>query len=227
MGLPVAGWTQQRFAIVHTSTPIDQQTATSPYQQWRAFFSELEQLGFAEGKNIVVERYYGEGRTDRYAELAKEVVRRNPDVIFTNTVRLMKDFKSATETIPVVGVASDPVAAGLASSLAKPGGNLTGVATDAGYEMMEKRFALLRELLPSVIRIAFLGPKAFWELHSHATFKNRLGARASSSSTGRSKARSTDRSTLACLQPYLRNAFRRWSLAAQGKTSPIDKRSSN
>src|SRR5262245_59044588 len=87
-----------RLAVVHPSTHVVEQSTTGPHQQWRAFFTELERSGFVEGKSLIVERYSGEGRSDRYAELAKGVVARRPDVIFTATVRLLWIFKNANET---------------------------------------------------------------------------------------------------------------------------------
>jgi putative ABC transport system substrate-binding protein len=133
-----------------------------PHAQWRAFFAELERLGFTEGHNFEVERYSGEGRSDSYAELAQHIVSRNPDVIFAMTTRVVQNLAKVTNTIPIVGVTSDPVVAGLVSSLSRPGGNVTGV-TDPGYEIWGKRFEILRELLPNATRFGLLHPKAFFQ----------------------------------------------------------------
>jgi ABC-type uncharacterized transport system substrate-binding protein len=153
----------QRIAIVHPSNPIAALGTSGDLQHWRAFFRELERLGFSEGKNLLVERYSGEGQIDHYEELAKQVVSRAPDLIVTASAGMIRHFRSATETIPIVGVTSDPVAFGLTPSLPRPEGNITGVVTDAGFEIWQKRIALLKEAVPSVGRIGFLATRAVVE----------------------------------------------------------------
>jgi putative ABC transport system substrate-binding protein len=111
----------------------------------------------------VVERYSADGRTDHYAELAREVIGRNPDLVFANTSLLVRAFKEATATVPIVGVTADPVAYGLVASLARPGGNLTGVSADAGVGIWAKRLEVLREALPAASRVGFLTYRASWE----------------------------------------------------------------
>jgi putative ABC transport system substrate-binding protein len=123
---------------------------------FKGLFGELRRLGYIEGQNLIVERYSGEGKTAHYAELASEVVRQQPDVILTNASRMVRNFKAATTTIPIVGIIADPVAYGLVDSFARPGGNITGVTTDAGLEILSKRLALLRELIPAASRVGFL-----------------------------------------------------------------------
>jgi putative tryptophan/tyrosine transport system substrate-binding protein len=98
-------------------------------------FEELTRLGYVEGRNVVVERYSGEGRTENYPELARRVVSSMPDLIFIVTGRLTRFFKEATATIPIVAVSGDPIAFGLTTSLARPEGNITGVVVDAGKEI--------------------------------------------------------------------------------------------
>jgi len=78
-------------------------------------------LGYAEGRNLIVQRYSAEGRAEGLAELAREVVRQQPDVISTNTGRMAQHLRAATTTIPIVTTTTDPVALGLAVSLARPG----------------------------------------------------------------------------------------------------------
>ena len=114
---------------------------------YRALFDELRRLGYIEGQNLEVERYSGGGRVERYAELAQAVVRSHPDLIFTQTTRLVRIFKNATTTIPVVAYLSDPVAYGLVTSLARPGGNITGVVADPGIQIQGKYVEVLRETL--------------------------------------------------------------------------------
>jgi ABC-type uncharacterized transport system substrate-binding protein len=130
---------------------------------YRMFFEELSRLGYVEGRNLVVERYSGEGRTERYADLARDVVDTHPDLIFQQTTRLALNFKAATTTIPIVTVTADPIAAGLVSSLARPGGNITGVSVDAGIEVLGKRLALLLEATSNLSNARFLVSQLSWE----------------------------------------------------------------
>jgi putative ABC transport system substrate-binding protein len=96
------------------------------------------------------------GQTAHYAELVSEVVRQQPDLVFTPLNRMVRYLKAATSTIPIVGDMDDPVALGLVSSLARPDGNITGVSADAGPEVWGKRLGLLRELIPAASRVGFL-----------------------------------------------------------------------
>jgi ABC-type uncharacterized transport system substrate-binding protein len=150
------------IAIVHPSEPVAELTETGT-ARFAALFKELRGLGYVEGQNIVVERYSGAGRTQHYSELASEVVRKKPDLIFANTSRMVQNFKAATATIPIVGVMADPVPVGIVDSLARPGGNITGVCVDAGPEIWGKRLELLREVVPGISRVGFLAPRAVWE----------------------------------------------------------------
>jgi putative tryptophan/tyrosine transport system substrate-binding protein len=118
----------------------------------------LRELGYIEGQNITSEYRYGEGKLDRYPELAAELVRLKVDIILVagGTV-LIQAAKNATNTIPIVmaGAAADPVKAGLVESLARPGGNVTGV-TILSRELGGKRLELLKEAVPRVARVAVL-----------------------------------------------------------------------
>jgi putative ABC transport system substrate-binding protein len=164
---PLAARAQQssrmkRIAIVSPATKIgDMGVNGSPF--YRVFFEELSRLGYIEGQNLVVERYSGEGRTEHYADLAREVVNTHPDLIFSNSLRLALNFKAGTTTIPIVTVTADPIAGGLVSSLARPGGNITGVSVDAGIEVMGKRLALLLEATSKLSNARFLVSQLNWE----------------------------------------------------------------
>jgi putative ABC transport system substrate-binding protein len=86
---------------------------------YRVFFEELSRLGYVEGQNLGVERYSGEGRTEHYAELARDVVNTHPDLMLAVGGRLSLDFKMATTTIPIVTIIIDPIA--IVTSIARPG----------------------------------------------------------------------------------------------------------
>jgi ABC-type uncharacterized transport system substrate-binding protein len=150
-----------RLAIVHPSRPITMLSDTG-LLSFQAFFKELHRLGYIEGQNLVVGRHSGEGQTERYAELARDVVRWKPELIFAVSARMVKHFKATTTTIPIVGYTGDPIALGLAPSLARPGGNITGVVAVVGIQVWDKQLELLREVIPTASRVAYLTPRAVW-----------------------------------------------------------------
>ena len=118
----------------------------------------LRELGYIEGQNIAIEYRYAEGKRDRHPELAAELVRLKVDIIVVaGGVALIRAAKNATKTIPIVmmGTGSDPVEAGLVESLARPGGNVTGI-TNLTRELGGKRLELLKEAVPKVARVAVL-----------------------------------------------------------------------
>jgi putative ABC transport system substrate-binding protein len=118
----------------------------------------LRELGYIEGQNIAIEYRYAEGRRDRFREVAAELVRLKVDIIVVaGGNRIVPAAKNATKTIPIVmtGAGLDPVEAGLVESLARPGGNVTGL-TNLGTELGGKRLELLKEAVPKVIRVAVL-----------------------------------------------------------------------
>jgi len=121
-----------------------------------AFRQGLRELGYVEGKNVVLEYRYGEGKRERYVELATEMVRLKPDVIVVGGTGFTAAAKQATSTIPiVVGGAGDLVGTGLVASLARPGGNVTG-STDISPDLSGKRLELLKEAIPKARRVAVL-----------------------------------------------------------------------
>lgn len=122
----------------------------------RRFYQTLRGLGYAEGSNIVVERHSAEGRSQHFTSLAAAVVGSDPQVIVVNLNELVKAFAAATTTIPIVAIMGDPIATGLVANLAHPGGNLTGVSVDAGYEIVAKRLQILKEAMPSAVKVAYL-----------------------------------------------------------------------
>jgi putative ABC transport system substrate-binding protein len=121
-----------------------------------AFVDALRTLGWTEGKNIIYEYRYGENRLDRLSELAAELVHLNVDVIVTAGTLAPLAAKRATGTIPIVMTsAGDPLGSGLVASLARPGGNVTGLSLMAP-DLGGKRLELLKEILPALSRVAVL-----------------------------------------------------------------------
>jgi putative ABC transport system substrate-binding protein len=153
---------QRRIAVFHPAIPTTLLTETGGGSAWPAFFRELRRLGYLEGENLIIERYSAEGHHERYADLVREIVTRNPDVIVTGTNPVVTAFKAATTTIPIVAFMIDPLRATLVTSLARPGGNLTGVTLDAGIENFAKRLQILKEAIPSTATAVFLGMRAGW-----------------------------------------------------------------
>ena len=118
----------------------------------------LRELGYIEGQNIAIEYRYAEGKRDRYPELAAELVHLKVDIIVVTGGNVMvRAAKNATKTIPIVmvGAGLDPGEAGLVDSLARPGGNITGI-TNLSIELGGKRLELLKEAVPKVARVAVL-----------------------------------------------------------------------
>jgi len=152
----------KRIAVIGSSTKVSDMRADKNWL-FRAFFEELNRRGFIEGQNLVVERYSAEGRRERHVELAREVVGTRPDVIVALSGLLTLAFKAATTEIPIVSNAADPVAVGLVSSLAHPGGNITGASPDAGFQLYEKWIELLKELVPKLSSIFLLASQTYWE----------------------------------------------------------------
>jgi len=122
-----------------------------------SFRRGLRDLGYVEGKNIVIEWRYAEGNADRLKELAAELVRLKVDVIVTGGPAVNRPAKEATATIPIVlSFDNDPVGNGFAASLARPGGNITGLSTHYP-EISGKQLELLKEIVPRLARVAVLG----------------------------------------------------------------------
>jgi putative ABC transport system substrate-binding protein len=128
-----------------------------------AFRQGLRERGYVEGQNIVIEYRFAEGKLDRLPDLAAELARLKPDLIFAGATPAALALQQATTTIPIVAPSmADPVADGLVASLARPGGNITG-NTFLGPELVSKRLGLLKEALPGVSRVA-----ALWQPGAYA-----------------------------------------------------------
>jgi ABC transporter substrate binding protein len=135
-------------------------TAANTEPNANAFRQRLKELGYIEGKNIAVEYRFSGGKGPAYeAEQARELVRLNVDVLFLSAYPAIRAAKEATKTIPIVMVTTqDPVAIGLIDSLARPGGNVTGV-TRLARELSGKRLELLLEIVPTLARVGIIRTK--------------------------------------------------------------------
>ena len=121
------------------------------------FVQRLRELGWAEGRTIAIEYRWAEGHDERLVEIAAEFVRRKVDVIVTSATAAIVAAKQATSVIPIVfAAAGDPVETGLVASLARPGGNVTGLSIQQ-TDVAAKRLELLREVVPGLRRLAILG----------------------------------------------------------------------
>ena len=117
----------------------------------------LRELGYIEGRNLIIDRHYGDGTLIRLPDLAADVVRSRVDVIVTGTNPIAAAAKHATATIPIVMVGTfDPVGTGLVANLARPGGNVTGLCVDASAEQSGKNLGLLAEIVPGLSRVGIL-----------------------------------------------------------------------
>src|SRR5262245_56680919 len=134
--------------------------ATTPLvesQRLAAFVQRLRELGWMEGRNVAIEVRWAEGRSERFAEIAAELVRLKVDVILTHNTPPVLAAKQATSVIPIVfASAGDPVGTGVVASLARPGGNITGLSSQTA-DSSAKRLELLREVVPSLRRLAIIG----------------------------------------------------------------------
>ena len=157
-GWPLTARAQQSarlptIGFLGTATP-------STWSQWIAAFEQrLRELGWIEGRTIAIEYRWAEGRDERYAEIAAEFVRLKVDVIVTRE-RAVLATKRATSIIPIVfALAWDPVGIGMVTSLARPGGNVTGLSIQS-TDLAGKRLELLREVVPGLRRLAIMANAA-------------------------------------------------------------------
>jgi putative ABC transport system substrate-binding protein len=152
---------QHRIAIIIPSGPVARLSETLP-RLYQPFFEELRRLGDIEGQHLTIERYSGEGQREGLVDLARKVVNRNPDLIVAITNPVAQAVRAASGTIPIVWIGGEPLQAGFATSLAHPGGNITGVT---GYysETYAKRLQILKDAVPSASKVAYLSPRGAWE----------------------------------------------------------------
>jgi putative ABC transport system substrate-binding protein len=154
LGFPVQAQQTKKVPRIGYLAGGDAASASTPAEAIRL---ALRERGYIEGQNITIEYRYAEGKFDRYPELAAELVRLKVDVILVSSGRLTQAAKNATKTIPIVmmGLPADPVELGFVASLARPGGNITGITT-LSRELGGKRLELLKEAVTKVARVAVL-----------------------------------------------------------------------
>jgi len=151
---PLAARAQQ--AKVATIGLLGTGSAAAQSQWTAAFVQRMRDLGWVDGRNLTIEYRWAEGRSERFAEFAAEFVRLKVDVILTHNTPPVLAAKQATSVIPIVfATAAEPVDTGLVASLARPGGNVTGLSSQT-TDLASKRIELLREVVPGLRRLAFL-----------------------------------------------------------------------
>src|SRR5262245_1825165 len=167
---PLAGRAQQtgkvyRVGLIVTTSPVSEMVGPDPIHPLvRSFVRALRALGYVEGQNLVLERRSAEGKFELFGEIAADLIRHGIDVIVVTNILVAKEVIRVTNTVPIVMAGSiDPVGRGVVTSLARPGGNITGFTSNAGPEIEAKRLELFKEVLPDESRVAFLGLKSDWE----------------------------------------------------------------
>jgi len=160
LAAPLAAEAQQagrvyRLGLLYPIAPTPSEQKTSAV----LIPAALRELGYIEGQNLIVERRYSGGEPDRFSAFARELVRLRVEIILAITEAAIRAAGDATKTIPIVMYGNvDPVAAGLVATLARPGGNITGVVIAPGGTLAGKKLELLKEVVPGATRIALLAP---------------------------------------------------------------------
>jgi ABC-type uncharacterized transport system substrate-binding protein len=180
---PLVAWAQQPGKLP-TIGFLGQSTPVVESQRLAAFLKRLRDLGWVEGRTVAIDYAWGQGSSERFAEIAADFVRLKVDVIVTSGTANVVAAKQATSVIPIVfAVAGDPVANNLVSSLARPGGNVTGLSTVA-TDLAGKRLELLREAVPGFKRLATIGnvgnPLSVLEMREVRVAASRFGLESTS-----------------------------------------------
>jgi putative tryptophan/tyrosine transport system substrate-binding protein len=163
-GWPIAAHAQAtKLPRIGILSPGGSAPSDSTAAMVNAFVQGLHELGYVDGQTIVIERVYGEWRLEQLRELAARLVAQQVDIVAAVSTPAARAAKLATGSIPIVGIGmADPVADGLADSLARPRGNITGTSF-LGPELVAKRLQLLREIVPGLSRVA-----ALWHPHAYS-----------------------------------------------------------
>jgi putative ABC transport system substrate-binding protein len=185
LAAPLAAEAQQpatkvyRVGFLVVASPLSTLTGPEPsHPGFRAFVQDLRKFGYVEGQNLVIERRSAEGRFERLPDLAAELVHLKVDVIVASSGAATRAVKKATTTIPIV-MAPGPgpdVLAGLVTSLARPGGNLTGLTLDVDLSLDGKRLELLKEALPRAARVGVIYKTSSRGLPIAADYKDLIAA---------------------------------------------------
>ena len=151
---------KRRIAVLHIRRPIVELTEAGGVPIFVAFYQGLRERGYIVGENLEVDLWSNPDPE----QLSRDVVASAPEVIYSQNFPIIGPFLMVlTQTIPIVFTASDPVGRGLVSNLARPGGNVTGMASTTGVGLVAKRLQLLVEAVPTVKRVGYLGPRRVWE----------------------------------------------------------------
>jgi putative tryptophan/tyrosine transport system substrate-binding protein len=154
---PVAARAQPHGRIAHARVAfLGAESASTNQHFFDAFRQGMREHGYVDGQNVTLLERWGEGRSERFPELMAELIDLKINVILTVSVSAALAAKTATATVPVVFIASDPLGSGLVPSLARPGGNLTGFSLFLGEEFSSKWLELLSEAVPSASRVAMI-----------------------------------------------------------------------
>jgi len=161
---PVVARGQQRgsqYRIGHLAIAAPTDNPPPPPANWSGFVQGLSEAGYVEGRNISFEHRSAHDQPDRFPELAAELANLNVNAIFARGTWALKAAKSATTTIPIIGIdlEADPVEAGLVASISRPGGNITGLFLDLS-ELSGKHLQIIKEIMPGASRVAVLGDPA-------------------------------------------------------------------
>ena len=170
VGLPAIASAQPaktvyRVGLILTTSPLAEMLGPEPiHPRVRALVHELRRLGYTEGSNLILDRRSAEGKDDRFEAIVAELLALKPHVLITLGTPMVLAAKKLTTSVPIVSLGvSDPVAAGIVGSLARPGGNITGLTANAGPEFSAKRLEYFRDAVPSISRVAYLAHQFEWE----------------------------------------------------------------
>jgi putative tryptophan/tyrosine transport system substrate-binding protein len=152
VGLPAQAQQPTKVARIGYLSPGDPVSRT---YRTEAFRQGLKELGYIEGKNIIIEYRFADARMDRLPELARELIGLNVDIIFAQGLPSTDAAKNATQMVPIVTSSQDPVRSGLVAGLPRPGGNITGLS-NLTSELVGKRLELLKEVIPQLSRVTVL-----------------------------------------------------------------------
>lgn len=151
------------MAILAGGDSLTNLTENSELRHWRVWHEELRRLGFGEGRNLRILRCSTEGDRRRVDSLVREILGFAPDVVLVPPPDLVEALRKASTTVAIIAFSNDPVIAGFANSLARPGSNVTGFTIDTGPEFLGKRLELLKEAVPTVTRVGALMLRQFWD----------------------------------------------------------------